>query len=316
MNEKTARQITEMKNQTIGVEVEMNNITRQKAAKVAADFFGTGRYENTAGRNGYSTWSAWDAQGREWKFQKDVSIAGPDEQKCELVTPILTYGDIETLQELCRQLRHAGAKSDASRGCGVHIHIGAQGHTPQSLRNLANIMASHESLIAEALKLDRSRMSRYCRTVDPNFLAKVNSRKPKTMAQLADIWYTSHGASYGRNQHYNDSRYHMLNLHATFTKGTVEFRLFQFDEPTAERRGGIHAGQLKSYIQLCLALSQMAKDVRTASPKPQQSENPKYAMRTWLLRLGFIGEEFATARDFLTRNLSGDTAFRHGRAAA
>ena len=316
MNEKTARQIAEMKNQTIGVEVEMNSITRQKAAKVAADYFGTGRYENTAGRNGYSTWSAWDAQGREWKFQKDVSIAGPDEQKCELVTPILTYGDIETLQELCRQLRHAGAKSDASRGCGVHIHIGAQGHTPQSLRNLANIMASHESLIAEALKLDRSRMSRYCRTVDPNFLAKVNSRKPKTMAQLADIWYTSHGASYGRNQHYNDSRYHMLNLHATFTKGTVEFRLFQFDEPTAERRGGIHAGQLKSYIQLCLALSQMAKDVRTASPKPQQNENPKYAMRTWLLRLGFIGEEFATARDFLTRNLTGDTAFRHGRAAA
>lgn len=316
MNEKTARQIAEMKNQTIGVEVEMNNITRQKAAKVAADFFGTGRYENTAGRNGYSTWSAWDAQGREWKFQKDVSIAGADEQKCELVTPILTYGDIETLQELCRQLRHAGAKSDASRGCGVHIHIGAQGHTPQSLRNLANIMASHESLIAEALKLDRSRMSRYCRTVDPNFLAKVNSRKPKTMAQLADIWYTSHGASYGRNQHYNDSRYHMLNLHATFTKGTVEFRLFQFDEPTTERRGGIHAGQLKSYIQLCLALSQMAKDVRTASPKPQQSENPKYAMRTWLLRMGFIGEEFATARDFLTRNLTGDTAFRHGRAAA
>ena len=316
MNEKTARQITEMKNQTIGVEVEMNSITRQKAAKVAADFFGTGRFENTAGRNGYSTWSAWDAQGREWKFQKDVSIAGPDEQKCELVTPILTYGDIETLQELCRQLRHAGAKSDASRGCGVHIHIGAQGLTPQSLRNLANIMASHESLIAEALKLDRSRMSRYCRTVDPNFLAKVNSRKPKTMAQLADIWYTSHGASYGRNQHYNDSRYHMLNLHATFTKGTVEFRLFQFDEPTTERRGGIHAGQLKSYIQLCLALSQMAKDVRTASPKPQQSENPKYAMRTWLLRMGFIGEEFATARDFLTRNLTGDTAFRHGRAAA
>ena len=316
MNEKTARQITEMKKQTIGVEVEMNNITRQKAAKAAAEFFGTGRYENTAGRNGYSTWSAWDADGREWKFQKDVSIAGPDEQKCELVTPILTYGDIETLQELCRQLRHAGAKSDASRGCGVHIHIGAQGHTPQSLRNLANIMASHESLIAEALKLDRSRMSRYCRTVDPNFLAKVNSRKPKTMAQLADIWYTSHGASYGRNQHYNDSRYHMLNLHATFTKGTVEFRLFQFDEPTAERRGGIHAGQLKSYIQLCLALSQMAKDVRTASSKPQQNENPKYAMRTWLLRLGFIGEEFATARDFLTRNLTGDTAFRHGRAAA
>ena len=316
MNAKTERQIAEMKNQTIGVEVEMNSIKRNKAAKVAADFFGTGRYENTASRNGYCTWSAWDADGREWKFQRDVSISGPDDEKCEMVTPILHYSDIETLQELCRQLRHAGAKSDASRGCGVHIHIGANGHTPQTLRNLANIMASHEELIAEALKLDRYRMSRYCRTVDPNFLQAVNRKKPKTMADLADIWYTSQGASYGRTQHYNDSRYHMLNYHATFTKGTIEFRLFQFDEPTAERKGGIHAGQLKSYIQLCLALSQMAKDVRTASPKPQQNENPKYAMRTWLLRLGFIGEEFATARDFLTRNLSGDTAFRHGRAAA
>ena len=84
MNTKVARQIEEMKKQTIGVEVEMNGITREKAAKTAAEFFGTGRYKNTASRNGYSTWSAWDADGREWKFQKDVSISGPDSEKCEL----------------------------------------------------------------------------------------------------------------------------------------------------------------------------------------------------------------------------------------
>lgn len=316
MNEKTARQIAEMKNQTIGVEVEMNSISRDKAARLAAEFFGTGRFENTAGRNGYYTWSAWDAEGREWKFQRDVSIAGPDNEKCELVTPILTYADIETLQELIRRLRKAGAKSDASRGCGVHIHIGAKGHTPQTLRNLANIMASHEMLLASALDLDWGRMHRYCRTVDQRFLNELNRRKPSTMAQLADVWYGSQNANYGRSQHYNDSRYHMLNLHATFTKGTVEFRLFQFDEPADGKRNGLHAGQLKSYIQLCLALSQMAKTVRTASPKPQQTENPKYAMRTWLLRLGFIGKEFETARDILTRRLSGDAAFRSGRAAA
>ncbi len=316
MNEKLMNQVAGMKKQTIGVEVEMNNITRQKAAKLAAEFFGTGRSQDTASRNGYCTWSAWDAQGREWKFQKDVSIAGPDSEKCEMVTPILTYADMDTLQELVRRLRKAGAKSDATRGCGVHIHIGAQGHTPQSLRNLANIMASHESLLADALNLDRGRMSRYCRTVDPRFLEKLNSQKPTTMADLADIWYSSQNATYGRNQHYNDSRYHMLNLHATFTKGTVEFRLFQFEAPAEGKQNGLHAGQLKSYIQLCLALSQMAKTLKSASPKPQQTENPKYAMRTWLLRLGFIGEEFATARDLLTRRLAGDTAFRNGRPAA
>ena len=315
MNEKMRNQVAEMKKQTIGVEVEMNSITRQKAAKLAAEFFGTGRFEDTAYRNGYYTWSAWDAQGREWKFQRDVSIEGPDSEKCEMVTPILTYADMDTLQELVRRLRKAGAKSDYTRGCGVHIHIGAKGHTAQTLRNLANIMASHESLLADALALDHYRMSRYCRTVNPRFIETVNSRKPSTMSELADIWYSANNATYGRNQHYNDSRYHMLNLHATFTKGTIEFRLFQFDAPNAERKNGLHAGQLKSYIQLCLALSQMAKAVKTASPKPQQNDNPKYAMRTWLLRLGFIGEEFATARDLLTRRLAGDAAFRNGRAA-
>ena len=313
MNAKVEQQIAEMKKQTIGVEVEMNNISRKEAAMLAATFFGTGRYEDTARRNGYYTWSAWDAQGREWKFQRDVSIAGPDDEKCEMVTPILTWDDIETLQELCRQLRHKGAKSDATRGCGVHIHIGANGHTPQTLRNLANIMASHEDLLTKALKLDIARVSRYCRSVNRVFLSRVNQRKPKTMSELADIWYNTQNASYGRDQHYNESRYHMLNLHATFTKGTVEFRLFQFDAPTAERKGGIHAGQLKSYIQLCLALSQMAKSVRTASAKPQQRENPKYAMRTWLLRLGFIGDEFKTARELFTNRLEGDAAFRNGR---
>ena len=114
------KNLEEAKKQTFGVEVEMNNITREKAARLAAEFFATGRYEDTARRNGYSTWSAWDEQGREWKFQRDVSIAGPDAEKCEMVTPILTYADMENLQELIRVLRKAGAKSDATRGCGVH----------------------------------------------------------------------------------------------------------------------------------------------------------------------------------------------------
>ena len=65
----TARQQEAMKQQTIGVEVEMNNIRRDAAAKLAADFFGTGRYKNTAADNGYYCWSAWDDKDREWKFQ-------------------------------------------------------------------------------------------------------------------------------------------------------------------------------------------------------------------------------------------------------
>ena len=104
MKETTRKQIEAMKAQTIGVEIEM--ITRQNAAKAAADFFGSSRVEYTAARNRYMTWSTWDSQGREWKFQRDASIkARTDEEKCEMVTPILTYDDIETLQEAAREPR-------------------------------------------------------------------------------------------------------------------------------------------------------------------------------------------------------------------
>ena len=48
MNEKMKNQVAEMKKQTIGVEVEMNSITRHAAAKLAAEFFGTGRFGDTA----------------------------------------------------------------------------------------------------------------------------------------------------------------------------------------------------------------------------------------------------------------------------
>ena len=102
----------------------------------------------------------------------------------------------------------------------------------------------------------------------------------------------------------------MLILHATWSKGTIEFRLFQFAERSEERQGGLHAGELKAYIQLCLAMSHLAKMLRTASPKQQQEENPKYAFRCWMLRLGFIGEEYETARKILLRNMDGNSAWR------
>lgn len=307
----TQQRIENMKQQTIGVEVEMNNIRRMEAARKIAEYFGTTAWY-AAREYGYETCACKDNQGRVWKFQKDVSIAGPDDEKCEMVTPILTYNDMETLQEIIRILRKAGAKSDASRGCGVHVHIGANGHTAKTMRNLTNIMASHENLLIEAMNISRARIDRYCQVVDRRFLEEINKKKPTTMAKFADIWYGSQNEEYGRTMHYNGSRYHILNFHATFTKGTIEFRMFQFDAPANGKQNGLHAGQLKAYIQLCLALSQMAKEAKGASARPQQHENPKYAMRTWLLRLGFIGEEFATARELLTKRLSGDASFRSG----
>lgn len=295
----------DLKGQTIGVEVEMNNITRKDAAMVVAKFFGTDQYRYVGGA--YDEWIAYDMTGRKWSMKYDSSIEGDSEHKCELVTPILYYNDIETLQGVVRELRKAGAKSSPSRGCGVHVHIGANGHTAKTLRNLANIMAGHETLIADAVGIGNDRLYRWCRVVDPRFISAVNSKKPKTMEELADVWYQSQGCDSGRMAHYNNSRYHMLNLHATFTKGTIEFRAFQFDNWVDGKGGGIHAGKLKAYIQFCLALSNYAKSVRYARPEEPVAryENPKYVMRLWLKQMGLVGEEYKTCRLHMSAKLEG-----------
>lgn len=104
-----------------------------------------------------------------------------------------------------------------------------------------------------------------------------------------------------RDAHYDDSRYHCLNLHSVFQKGTVEFRLFN---------GTLHAGKIKAYIQFCLAIGAQALNQSCASRRKTQTSNEKYTFRTWLLRLGLNGEEFATARQHLLANLPGCIAWK------
>ena len=86
-----------------------------------------------------------------------------------------------------------------------------------------------------------------------------------------------------------------------YGKYTIEFRAFN---------GTLHAGEVKSYIQLCLAISHQALTTKAASPTRPDTDNPKYTFRCWLLRLGFIGDEFETARLHLTKRLPGNAAWR------
>ena len=86
-----------------------------------------------------------------------------------------------------------------------------------------------------------------------------------------------------------------------FQKGTIEFRLFN---------STTHAGKIKAYIQLCLAISAQALNQKSASRQKTHSTNEKYTFRTWLLRLGLIGDEFKTARLHLLEHLDGCIAWK------
>ena len=48
------------------------------------------------------------------------------------------------------------------------------------------------------------------------------------------------------------------------------------------------------------------------SVQEREVENEKYAFRCFLLRLGFIGEEYKVERKILLKNLTGSSAFKNG----
>ena len=279
----------------------MTGITRNRAAKTLASYFGT-----TATHVGgvYDSYTVKDQQGRTWRIVRDSSISeesrggqrASDNYAVEVVSPICQYEDIPVVQEVVRQLRHAGARVNDS--CGIHVHVDASRHTPDTLRNIANIMASKEDLLYKSLQVEYWREHRYCQKTDERFLNEINHWRPKTMEQIERMWYN--GAS-GRHQHYDLTRYHALNLHSVFSKGTIEFRMFN---------STLHAGEVKAYIQLCLAISHQALVQQRAMRTKTHSENEKYTFRTWLLRLGMIGDEFKTARQHLLKNLDGNIAWK------
>ena len=68
--------------------------------------------------------------------------------------------------------------------------------------------------------------------------------------------------------------------------------------------------EIAAYTQFISRLCDMARDAKRVSSKPTETDNDKYAFRCFLLRLGFIGKEYNTARKILLRNLTGNSAFR------
>lgn len=296
-----------------GIEVEFTGITRRQAAEVAARYLG-GTITET--RDSYGTCKVTAPDGRVWKFVYDGSIytqkkvngkkvSAGREYSVELVSPILTYEkDMATLQELIRKLRKAGAFSERLNRTGVHIHLNGADHTPRSLRNFINIIYSRNDLLYESLEIEPTRM-RYCKKMDQDLVERMNRKKPTTFKQIEDIWYE--GYSDSRARHYHESRYHFLNLHSFFNGcGTLELRAFN---------GTLHAGRIRAYTVLALAINHQALTQKSASSKKPQVENPKFAMRTWLNRIGFIGEEFKNCREHLIKHLRGSAAWRFQRAA-
>ena len=292
-----------LKEQNYGVEIELVSITRQRASGIIARHFGTTNW-HAAREYGYDAWAAKDRKGRVWKCVKDASLNDRN-GGCEVVTPILQYEDMEDLQAIIRLLREAGAKADGS--CGIHVHVDASKHTIDSLQRLMNFAIGRQDLFYEALAVTERRTAQYCRKMDKGLFKAIQQDSERTKASLERLWYSRLNSGYtGRidHGHYNSTRYHGINLHAFFTKGTVEFRLFN---------GTTHAGRIKAYVQFCLAMSAWAIEGKSTSLHFRTIKNYTMEQKKALMlrvlknRLGLKGKEFRTARLHLTAAFGGST---------
>ena len=189
--------------QNFGVEIELTGVSRQAIAEaVAAGLDGriTARH-----RSWYDATIVTDQQGREWKIQNDSSIPIINGYKgSEIVTPVLTYDDIETLQVVVRKVRATGAVAP-SNSCGIHCHVDSQMHTPESLSRLAKMVYKNEDLIFDALKVHPERRRRFTRPMNEEFIDKVAKRRPHSDRQLNEAWF---GYYMPHPNHYISKRYY------------------------------------------------------------------------------------------------------------
>lgn len=300
-----------IQNQNFGVEIELTGITREQGAKVISEYFGGTALGHL--HDGYDTRTAKDRKGRTWKCSRDISIhpetknngrncplnegRSTCDHRCEVVTPILQYEDLADLQEIVRKLRAAGAIANSS--CGIHVHVDGANHTPDSLTRLINFAVGRQDLFYEALEIG-DRGDQWCKKINANLLQAMKKDSVRTRESMEHIWYSSANDGYSRgidHAHYNSTRYHGINLHAFFTKGTVEFRLFN---------GTTHAGKIKAYVQFCLAMSAWAINAKDnlhfmkSAHYADKEKRGKLMLAVLKNRLGMRGPEYKTARLHLT----------------
>ena len=95
------------------------------------------------------------------------------------------------------------------------------------------------------------------------------------------------------------------NLPIKVTADSIAFPWFPAD---------LDGDSVKAYSQLICALCNTAKEKKRVSAKAQERfENERFAMRVWLIGLGLSGKEYSLCRKLMSKNLTGNSAFRYGK---
>lgn len=164
---------------------------------------------------------------------------------------------------------------------GIEVTLPLEGHTGNTLRNLVNMIYSKQHLIMMAFETNEPLM-------DNTFPEDLNVKETGTIEEFKKA---------------------LDELGVERIPGVA----FDFEKETFTIKlaaGNLDSEKIAAFQDLAAFINQNALKQKRATFKRAQDDNPKYAFRTWLIRLGMNGPEYKTKRKVLLANLEGSGAFR------
>jgi hypothetical protein len=208
-------------------------------------------------------YSITEPAGREWRVDKTGAI----------ITQGIAEDNVAEMFAVLKALEENGA--EAVGQAAVTVTTG--GHNGVTLRNLVNLLAAKERLIAKAMGSAGQSL------LTQAMVTAVDAVRLKTVEDFLEA--TGGEESPG----------------LAITRDAIVFRWFA---------ATLDPEVIQAYIQFTLAVNKMALALKHSSPRETDTTNEKYSFRVFLLRLGFIGEEYSASRKLFLDRLSGNGSFR------
>ncbi len=293
----------------VSIAIDMTNTTRENLKIALCDVF-----EDCSTDESSEKFALKDGDGRTWGIFNDSNIKAIKVQENGSITFMnstygvrlrsgnIEYEKREVIGTALKAINTAKAVLDRKYKCGIVFEFSAENYTPKKVQNLINIFLNKQNLIFKAFSIEE-KYTQYFSRINKELSEAIDNQNYEAMDDLylvlADI--------IAKNQHLNNR--HILNcglrINKMITRKKIEF-VFSFDNMIWEK--------VESLITLCLAIDNEAMKRNRIKRIDSQIENEKFAMRTWLNRLGLKGQMFKRQRKHLMANLSGNAAWRSGQA--
>ena len=193
--------------------------------------------------------------------------------------------DEQILRTVLNILKTAGATAD---GNGT-VKLSLQGLSGNALRNIANLIWCKQKLIRKAL-------GRESDIVPEGLIDAINSVPIDTLEEFAEVVNTA--IDVGKIEGNSELEFDMVDKTLSFSFSNAS----------------LDANEVFAFITLCQLINEQGKKQRFSSTQQREVGNDKYSFRCFLLKLGFIGQEYKVVRKILLSRLDGNASFRTSEA--